>query len=202
MKVKLLLTLYRIICIIIKYKLFIYKISIHNRGGMMAKRTKKPINSAIKIGIAPTQERYNRNGGLRMEIMDRDARGKVLMRRYRAVWECPLDAYLDHRVITEPEHRAGTRFRHAYHRAVLSRRAIAERLNRYPTTEGLTMNEKLIKDAYDTISPHNMGTVIDVCGHDRVIWGPQALESLRKGLGHLALKWHMTAIEVCEHKPK
>jgi len=33
-----------------------------------------------------------------------------------------------------------------------------------------------------------------------VIWSPKALESLRKGLGHLAMHWHMMAIEVCEHK--
>lgn len=162
----------------------------------------KPRITTVKMGETPTKERRHQNGGVMSETVARDVDDKSLVKRYRAVWECPLDVYKDRKIITEPEHRAGLRFRQAYHRTVLSRSAARERLNRYPAKEGLTMNEKLIKDAYHVVSPHNIGAVIDVCGHGQMIWSSKALESLRKGLGDLAVSWHSAAIEVSEHTTK
>src|SRR4029079_5450248 len=101
------------------------------------------------------------------EIIDRDANGKVLIKRYRAVWECPLDAYLGRRAISEPEHRAGLKFRRAYHRAVLSRSAAYRRLNNSSTNTGPTSSDKLLKQAYRTLSPYYKGTIIDICGYDQ-----------------------------------
>jgi hypothetical protein len=168
----------------------------------MAKHKCRKRIAAVRMGETPTRERRRQNGGVATEVTDRRFKGEALTRRYRAVWGCPLDAYRDHQIITEPQHRAGIRFKEAYYSAVLSRQATSERLNRYPTPTGLTMSEKLIKDAYNTLSSHNMETVIDVCGHGQVVWSHKAAESLRKGLGHLAVRWHMMAIETCEHKRK
>ena len=64
------------------------------------------------------------------------------------------------------------------------------------------MNEKLIRDAQRTLSPHNMWAVIDICGYDQPAKDATMLDKLKKGLGHLAVRWNMAAIEVCEHKPK
>ena len=159
---------------------------------------KKDTNkTAANEPVMPTKERFNQNGGLKIEDV-----GLPATTRYRANWECPLDAYKDMNLITAPEHRAGMRFREAYYKAVLSRRAAYERLNRYPTTTGLTMSERLVRDAQQTVPSHNIGVVIDICGYDRPARDNVMLEKLRKGLGHLAIRWHSAAIETCEHKKK
>ncbi len=159
----------------------------------------KHIITAVKNGTAPTKERRDRNGGVTSEAVAWDGHGKAFIDRYRANWECPLDAYRDLKILNGQQYRAGMRFRQAYHHAVLSRRATRERLSRYPTTTELTMSEKLIKDACAALSPHNRKIVTDVCGHDAVIWSPQALETLKRSLGNLAVHWMAAAIEVCEH---
>jgi len=168
----------------------------------MTKPKDKKKVTAQKTEMCPTKERSRQNGGVMMEAIANGADSLDMINRYRAVWECPLDAYKDFRVITEGEHQAGLRFRNAYYHAVLSRRAGYERLNNYPTSMNLNMSERILRDAQRIVAPHNMGTVIDVCGYDRVVWNEKALEKLRKGLGNLALHWHMMAIEVCEHKKK
>src|SRR6202044_1104230 len=76
----------------------------------------------IKIGAIPTKERRRQNGGVFSEVIDRDANGKVFMKRYRAVWECPLDVYRDQKVINDREYRAGLRFHEAYYGAVICRK--------------------------------------------------------------------------------
>lgn len=149
---------------------------------------------------SPTPERHRHNGGVIATALGLAADGKTFTNQYRAVWECPLDAYKDLHVISEAEHLAGLRFRQAYHRAVLSRRAGFERLNNRPIDTRLTPSERLLKDAYKKLSLYNRGTVIDICGHDQLARDMDALEKLRKGLGHLAVAWHSAAIEVTEHK--
>jgi len=167
----------------------------------MTKQKNRNKTTTVEIGIFPTKERFRQNGGLVPEAIASDSSG-TSVDRYRAVWECPLDAYRDRSILTEPEYRAGLRFREAYHKAVLSRRASFERLNRYPTTTGLSRSERLVRDANSAVSPYNMGVVIDICGYDRPAKDTAMLDKLKKGLGHLAVRWNMAAIEVCEHKPK
>jgi len=161
---------------------------------------KEPQNLAPSSPLP--EERFHQNGGLISEPMAWDSSGRPLIARYRAAWECPLDAYRDRKALTEPEYRAGLHFRQAYYKAVRSRRAHIERLKPYPATTDLTMSEKLVKDAYDTLSPRHMGVVIDICGYDQPARDNAMLDSLRKGLGHLAVRWRTAAIEACEHQPK
>ena len=165
----------------------------------MTRQKGRKRSAPIRAGATPTKERRRQNGGVVAETIAQEGSGKALFNRYRAVWECPLDAYRDFRVITKLEHLAGIRFREAYHRAVLSRPAIRERLNNYPTSTRLTMSEKLLNDAYSTLPPYNKRVIIDICGHDLLAQDGKRLNALKKGLGHLALRWHMAAIEVCEH---
>lgn len=150
----------------------------------------------IKTGMAPTKERHQHSGGVMAEAIELDHQSKVLMHRYRAVWNCPLDVYRDMEVITEPEYQSGLRFRQAYYRAVLSRRADYERLNSCPTDTSLTPSERILKDAYRIMPSYNMGTVIDICGHDRYAKNEKEVKALRNGLGQLARRWHMAATEI------
>ncbi len=164
--------------------------------------TKQDSITNQNIDCSPTPERHRHNGGVIATALGLAADGKTFTNEYRAVWECPLDAYKDLNVISESEHQAGLRFRHAYHRAVLSRHATFERLNSRPIDTRLTPSERLLKDAYTKIPSYNKGTIIDICGHDQPARDMDALEKLRKGLGHLAVAWHSAAIEVTEHKQK
>ena len=168
----------------------------------MAKQRFKKRANTVRMGASPTKERRRQNGGVVMETVERDAHGRELINRYRAAWECPLDAYRDLNVIGEPEYRAGLRFHRAYYGVVFGRRYDFKPTNNYLSTMEPNMSERLLKQAYDTLPTDELGAVIDVCGHGERIWNPRALDKLRKGLGHLAIRWHMTAIEVCEHKRK
>jgi len=152
----------------------------------------------IENGISPTRERHFHNGGL---IAVSIAGG---VNRYRAVYECALDIYLERKIIAQPQYQAGLRFKEAYHHSVSCRTASKDRGSRYSNfnIERLTMSEKMIQQANNELDDDNWNVVEGVCGHDQVVWSPKALESLRKGLGHLAIKWHMSAIEICEHKKK
>lgn len=159
-----------------------------------------PKNRAKPKSTAPTQERRIHNGGVVSEPVTWDKDGKSVVNRYRAVWETPLDAYKDSDLITDPQHKAGLRYREAYHKAVLSRPPIYKGLVPTPANTELTKSEKLIKDAHRIISPDNKEVVVNVCGHGQMIYSERALDKLRKGLGELAISWHMAAIETCDHK--
>lgn len=162
----------------------------------MSKHKGKNKTPHMKTGMVPTKERQQHSGGVMAEAIKLDNQGRTLMHRYRAVWDCPLDAYKDMNVITEPEYQSGLRFRQAYYRAVLSRRAGYERLNCHPTNTSLTPSERVLRDAYRIIPSYNKGTVINICGHDRYAESEKEVKALRNGLGRLARCWHMAAVEV------
>jgi hypothetical protein len=166
---------------------------------MMKHKHKNP--SSIKDGVPPTKERRSQNGGVYVEVIRRDPKGHSLIKRYRAVWECPLDAYRDLGVINSQEHKAGLKFRRLYYATVICR-AVNDRGTRPEGDNQVDKFEKQLRSAIQTLPPPSKETVIAVCGHNQVFWSSQALEKLRKGLGHLALNWHRTAIEVADHKPR
>ena len=171
----------------------------------MNKQKQRQKMITIRYGIAPTRERQFQNGGVRVETVAKGIHGKALVNRYNAVHECALDVYLERKIITRPQYRAGLRFREAYHRSITCRTAERNRLGLYSDNTNdkrLTMSEKLIRQAHNTLDSSEMGTVIDVCGNGHLTWNPKALEKLRKGLGHLSVKWQGVAVEICEHKTK
>lgn len=158
---------------------------------------------SVRSGIAPTKERRRQNGGIICEVLESDSKGRPLMTRYRAVWECPLDVYRDRKLISPVQYRAGLRFHRIYRSAVLRR----HRDDLRPTSLEQaamepTMQDKLLNEAYHILVPGEVDVVITVCGHNQMIYSAKAYEKLRKGLGHLAIAWHTNAIAVCEHEQK
>jgi len=162
----------------------------------MPKPNMKP--ATVKIEDSPTKERRRQNGGVVSEIIDRDVNDTVLVKRYKAVWECPLDTYKDLGVINEPQHHAGISFRQAYHLAVLCRKAAHERINLNISHTGLTKSESLLKQAYKILPPYYRPIIIDICGHDESATSEIELLHLKEGLKKLSNYWNMAAMEVCE----
>jgi hypothetical protein len=167
----------------------------------MQRKHKRTI--AVIFGTSPTKERRQHNGGLIMERVAKGMKGRRVVNRYRAAWECPLDIYRARKLITGAEYQAGLRFRQAFHQAVLSRSAQIERWQPYTHTNmEPTMSERLINEAYEVLGNEERDAVTTVCGYGGVIWNPAAYEKFKKGLGHLSVRWIGTTVEVCETKRK
>lgn len=164
----------------------------------MTKRNRKLRIVAIRAGVAPTPERRKQHGGVITEVVDRDISGKVLVKRYRAAWECPLDAYRNKGLIGQKEYAAGLIFRQAYFSSVLSKAAAYSRTAIASNTR-LSIGEKILRAAYRKLSPHNKGSIIDICGHDLPAQDYVKLDRLKNGLGELAELWQAAAKEVCDH---
>lgn len=168
----------------------------------MSKRKNRKGITGPGIWATPTKERRRQNGGVICETIRGNARNGSFIKRYRAVWESPLDAYRAHGVINRAEYRAGQRFHRAYYGVVLCRRADYRPVSREQASWARTRIEKLLNLARKIIAAEDLCAVIDICGHSRPARNPRALASLKRGLGDLAMRWHMATIEVCEHKKK
>jgi len=152
----------------------------------------------IKSGKIPTPERRRHNGGVYAEIIHRDAKSPVLVKRYRAVWECPLDAYRDLGVITKAQHRAGLKFRRIYYASVMCR-AANDRMGPVDADLRIPRLKRVLNTAYRRLPFPHREAVIDACGHNLVIIDLAKLERLKRGLDQLVELWRMTAQEVCGH---
>jgi len=155
----------------------------------MSKRHDKQRISSVRTGATPTKERRRQHGGVTFDVIDRDYHNKILVRRYRAVWECPLDAYVDKGAISVSEHWAGLKFREAYFQAVLCKAAICDRIRKYTPDIGYSPGERVLKEAYRALSHEYKGAVVDICGHDQPARDMAKLDRLKKGLGQLAELW-------------
>ncbi|MEJ0062757.1 MAG: hypothetical protein WDO70_06030 [Alphaproteobacteria bacterium] len=165
----------------------------------MSKRKGRKGITGLRTWATPTKERRRQNGGVICDTIQSSTR-IGLIRRYRAVWECPLDAYHAHGVIRWAEYRAGLRLHRAYHGVVLCRRADYRPMSDEHASWPQTRIEKLLNLARKIIMPEDLNTVIDICGHSRPAQFQRELVSLKRGLGDLASRWHMAAAEACEHK--
>jgi hypothetical protein len=155
------------------------------------------LSGKSRATVKPTQERHWHNGGLIAETVVSGNSG--IITRYRAVWECPLDVYRDRRILSPTQYRAGLRLRRAFRDVVARHRAMCSRMMQsLSLSETSSMSDKIIKDASAIVAAGDMPTVIDVCGYDQLIWNPNALDKLRRGLGHLAVAWHSAAMELCD----
>ena len=154
-----------------------------------------------RLGIAPTPERRKQNGGVIAERIIRNANDRGFITRYRAVWSCPLDAYRDSNFITRAEHLAGIIFHKAYYGSVLCRAAHMERLGNCAASDRLSPHERILKQAYRTLSFPSRKAVINICGHEEPARDEKKLQELRRGLGELARCWNTAAMEVTGHKP-
>ena len=153
-------------------------------------------------GATPSKERRNQNGGVIWEAIPSSIRPGQLVRRYRAVWESPLDAYRAYGVINREEYRAGLRFHRAYYGVVLCRRADFRPTSDEHASWKETAVEKLLKLARKIIAPEDLNAIIEICGHSQPARNPRALTCLKRGLGDLASQWHLAAREVCEPRKR
>ena len=168
----------------------------------MSKHKRKKSITGPRTGATPTKERRNQNGGLIWETIPSSVRPGQLVRRYRAVWESPLDAYRAYGVISRDEYRAGLRFHRAYYGVVLCRRADYRPTGEEHASWKETAVEKLLKLARKIIAPEDLNAVIAICGHSQPARNPRALTCLKRGLGDLASQWHLAAREVCEPRKR
>ncbi len=145
---------------------------------------------SVRTGATPTKERRLQNGGVTFDVIDPDYHHKTLIRRYRAICECTLDAYVERKAISVAEHWAGLKFREAYFSAMLCKRAICERASKYtnPAT-GPSPGERVLKEAYRALSHQYTRAVVDICGHDEPAQDEIKLDKLKKGLAELADFW-------------
>jgi len=164
----------------------------------MSKRYRKGRILTVRIGETSTPERRRHNGGVKAEIVDRDISDQILIKRYKAVWECPLDTYLERNVISAPEHKAGLKFRHAYFRAVLGIRVDDLGTGCRGDVEITALmpihSERLLNDAFAVLSPKQKAIVIDVCGHDEVAGDTPRMKTLHRGLEKLCDLWKISGL--------
>lgn len=168
----------------------------------MSKHKRKKSISGPGTGATPTKERRNQNGGLIWEAIPSSTRPGQIVRRYRAAWESPLDAYRAYGVINREEYRAGLRFHRAYYGAVLCQREANRPVSGKEALNPQTPMEWLLKLARGIINPADLNAVVDVCGYSKPAKNLRALACLKRGLGDLASQWHLAAREVCEPRRK
>jgi len=165
----------------------------------MSKHQDNPQIARPSAHGTPTKERAQHNGGVDEEVVAWDADGNPIATRFRAIWECPLDAYRDKGLISKQEHKTGIDFRRVYYGVVLNRPLDINPITEEQAAREPTASEALLKQAYDTLPSDEVEVIVTVCGNSHHIWNARAYEKLRRGLGHLALAWHRAAIEVAEH---
>lgn len=159
----------------------------------MAKRKHKTKVQSIRTGESPTQERRVQNGGVVKEVTDRDCKGNALTYRFKAVADCPLDAYFLRGNLTGPEYEAGMKFRRAYLRSILHVRAQDTDSGSHGDPEMAALmpvySERILQEACETLSPAQKTVVISVCGYDEWAGGSYKLQTLHRGLEKLAILW-------------
>ena len=164
----------------------------------ISKQLEQTTLSVQSTNVKPTKERHQHNGGVDEEVVAWDSEGNPIATRFRAVWECSLDAYRDFGLISKKEHKTGIEFRRIYSNAVSNRN-----LDMLPTTEveaskKPTRSETKLKQAYNAVPSDEMEVIVTVCGNNFHIQSASAHEKLHKGLGHLAVAWCSADIEVTE----
>jgi hypothetical protein len=153
--------------------------------------------ASINTGITPTVERCRQNGGVRAEAINE---GGVRTIRYRAVWQCPLDAYRYLNLIDRAEYKAGLKFHRAYYGAVVCTPHDFRPTGQRAAERKPTKSDLLLRKVYEVLPMEDLGVVIDICGHSNPARNQRTLEILKRGLGNLAAHWKMAANEVCKRK--
>jgi hypothetical protein len=160
---------------------------------MATKRKYKKKALPVRLGEQVTKERRRKHGGIKTEILGRDLRGKVIIRRQRAAAECTLDVYSIRQTITDEQYQAGLKFRIAYLRAVLRIRVSDIGYGCRGDDEMSVIlplySEQLLRKAYQKLSLEQRSVIISVCGHDEWAGGIYRLHWLRSGLDVLAQLW-------------
>lgn len=159
----------------------------------MAKHKRKNRVRTIRIGETPTPERRHHNGGVVSEAVDRGANDQILILRYKAIAECPLDIYYVKNRISEAEYKTALRFRHAYFRGVLDLK-VGGIGGGDQGAVGLgplavIYSRELLDQAYKALSASQKAAVISVCGHDEWAGTTAKVKTLCRALQELAKLW-------------
>ena len=166
----------------------------------MAKRQhkKKKNISVVRLGEQATPERQRQSGGVRTEVVDRDASGKAYITRHRAEMECVLDFYLRTQRISEQQHAAGMRFREIYLRVVNGANCkILGELFLINVGQGSYEGKMLayidcvqvLDNVSDDLSPAQVQVIRRVCGHDEYAGHDGQKKTLLRGLDALVEYW-------------
>lgn len=149
----------------------------------------------IRLGEGPTVELCRQVGGTIEEIIDRDARGKVLTLRHRHKVECMLDACLLKLWIEKEEHRAGMKYRLAWQRArdglkVRDRFSSGRaRLNYTDSMRVIEESERILKEADAVLTPAQKAMIIRICCENKRPGSTDAIETLDRGLRNMSKRW-------------
>jgi hypothetical protein len=161
-------------------------------------RKKNKRSSTVKNGETATPERRRQLGGVETEIVDRDASGKVYIKRQRARLECMLDYYLKLRRISEEQYKAGCKFRYLYLRAAhnYSCLNLTDRFRMEPKQadpEWRLLNHmdciRVLIVASKELTPEEYAIVRNVCGYDSFAGNRENKRILDHALGLLATHW-------------
>ena len=161
----------------------------------MSKRISKNKASSCTPGICPTRERRQQNGGVVEERIHQRNADKIYTRRHRAAFECALDAYLWHGVITEPEFDAGMKFYREYARSVLKIKIYDPGTGsrgdiEMPTISAINGNA-VLREAFDLLSTMQREVLILVCVNNTRAGNTFRKNILSQALRILAKHWNM-----------
>ena len=164
----------------------------------MTKHSKRKVLSYTQ-GIAPTKERQRQCGGVVVEPIHENNGGRIYTRLHRAKFSNILDAYLWHKVISDPEHEAGQRFNREYSRSVLKIRVYDGAGSHgdpgMASISAINGNEVLRK-VFDLLSPAQRGIIIFVCVENNWAGRESRIRTLRRALKILTKHWKMIPEEI------
>lgn len=164
-------------------------------GCPMAKSKRKYKKKALpaRFGELATLERRRQLGGVVTEVIDRDLRGGVLLKRHKAVCECQLDVYKYRETISESEYDAGMIYRDAFQYYVLGvktkDRASGGRGDVEMAMINIPMSKKLLDQAHAVLTQSESAVVRAVCGLDDCAGNSYRLQLLQRGLERLSGLW-------------
>jgi hypothetical protein len=161
----------------------------------MAKSKRKYKKKALpaRFGELATLERRRQLGGVTTEVIDRDLRGGVLLKRHTAVCECQLDVYKFREQLTDKEYDAGLIYRRAFMRYVLGiqvdDKVQGGRSDAEMAMLSIPHSKKLLDQAHAVLSQPQSTVVRAICGLDDSAGNTYRFETFRRGLEKLVDIW-------------
>lgn len=155
------------------------------------KNKKKLPAAPARVGEQVTPERQKRQGGVKKEIVDRDATGKVYIEYYKANEECALDHYHRKRKLTERQHAAGMKIRkisahiNNYASSKIALSTFASEAGQIDHEDRMLIHVECVEaldKVYKELTPVQRSVVRNVCGFDIYASSKDDQETLARGL--------------------
>lgn len=165
----------------------------------MARRARRKAGSlAARVGERATPERRRKPGGIAVEVVDREAGGRVLVKRHRGRIECVLDHYYLARKLNDAQMQAALKFREAWllihfgANSTLSGNPLLARTGHADPEGRLIAHIDLLRwldRACSLLTAAQLRVAQKVCGEDCFAGSADHLETLQRGLDRLAAHW-------------